>query len=195
MLERLVFPLSDLEKTEIRALAKDKALVSADREESQEICFIPSGKYTEYIKERYPNSAEPGNFVDAEGNVLGRHSGIIRYTVGQRKGLGIALGKRMFVTKIDTDSNTVTLSEEGESALSLSVSGALFSGIEEMAPGEMRECEVKLRYLAPKVACRFEYLGDGRGRVELSSPARALTPGQSAVFYDGERVIFGAFID
>lgn len=194
ILSKLIFPLSDLCKSEIREVAKEKSLVSADREESQEICFIPSGNHAEYIKERRKDALKPGNFIDTKGNILGVHEGIAKYTVGQRKGLGIALGKRMFVTKIDREANTVTLSEEDETKDFLRVFGIVFSGISEMTVGEKIAAEVKLRYLAPRVLCDFEYLGDGEGRVWLNTPMRALTPGQSAVFYDGERVIFGGFI-
>ena len=194
ILSKLLFPLADLRKSQIRELAKEKSLVSADREESQEICFIPSNDHAEYIKTRRADALKAGNFVDKDGNVLGTHDGIVKYTVGQRKGLGIALGKRMFVTKIDPDTNTVTLSEEDETKDSLSVCDMVFSGSAELKVGERRICEVKLRYLAPRVLCTVEYLGDGQGRVELNTPVRALTPGQSAVFYDGARVIFGGFI-
>ena len=195
ILSKLIFPLADLCKSQIRETARERSLVSADREESQEICFIPSNDHTEYIKNRYSDAVKPGNFVDTEGNVLGTHDGIVRYTVGQRKGLGVSLGKRMFVTKIDPETNTVTLSEEDETKDSLCVCDMVFSGIPELKVGERRTCEVKLRYLAPRVECIIEYLGEGRGRVELNTPVRALTPGQSAVFYDGSHVIFGGFIE
>ncbi len=194
ILELLVFPLADLTKEEIRALARKKGISSAEKAESQEICFIPSGNYGEYIEEHYGKMPE-GDFIDESGKLLGRHKGIIHYTVGQRKGLGIALGQRAFITDINPKTNDITLSLSAKETSEFFVSDIVFSGIDEMQIGEKREFFVKVRYQSPPVPARFELIEKGRGRVTLASPARSVTAGQSAVFYDGDLLAFGGFID
>ncbi len=194
ILSVLLFPLSSYSKEEIRAIAREREITAADREDSQEICFIPSGDYGAYIEERFGKCSE-GDFVDCEGNVLGRHKGIIRYTVGQRKGLGIALGQRAFITSIDPSTDRITLSFSQKESCEFFVSGLLFSGMEEMAAGSEMSAKVKVRYQAPPVSVTVLFLGNGRARVVSSSPIRSVSPGQSAVFYLGERLVFGGFID
>ena len=194
VLERLVLPLADDEKSAIRSSALELGLSSAEREESQEICFVPSGDYASFIEDRRGKSKK-GVFINNEGKILGEHNGIIRYTVGQRKGLGIAMGERVFVTKIDPIANTITLSADDSYANEIELSGIVFSGIEEPPSGEELRLSVKVRYLAPPIECRFSYLGGGKALVRLGSPVRAVTAGQSAVFYDGEELCAGGFID
>ena len=194
ILAKLIFPLADEKKKLIREDARAEGIVAADRDESQEICFIPSGDYAEFIENRTQPSPH-GNFIDKEGKILGEHKGIIRYTVGQRKGLGIALGERVFVTDINAEDNTVTLSPNDSFSDVVFVSGAVFSGIKEPAKNEKIELSVKVRYLAKPIPCTVQYLGDGRAKANLTLPQRAVTAGQSAVFYLGEVVAFGAFID
>lgn len=193
ILSHLYFPLADEEKKDIRESARDIGLTCADRDESQEICFIPDGDYASFIEERTEPSPH-GFFINKEGKILGEHKGIIRYTVGQRKGLGIAMGKRVFVTDINVFQNTITLSEEDSFTDSLSVDGMVFSGIEEPRRYEKIRLTVKVRYLAKPIPCTLEYLGDGKGRVGLDLAERAITPGQSAVFYDGQDLVAGGFI-
>ncbi len=194
ILSMLLLPLADMKKTNVREAAKEISLPAADRADSLEICFVPSGDYAEFIEMRTGKS-EVGNFIDTEGNVLGKHKGIIRYTHGQRKGLGISAKSRMFVADIDPETNNITLSYEDKSVSSLSVSGAVFSGMCEPSIGGEVRSEVKLRYLAPPAKCTAKYLGNGNFRVTLDTPQRAVTPGQSAVFYDFDSVLFGAFIN
>ena len=194
ILEMLYLPLNDIEKKEVRDSAKDAGLLAADREESQEICFIPSGDYAAFIEERTSPSPH-GNFVDSDGKILGEHRGIISYTVGQRKGLGIAMGQRVFVTDINPAENTVTLSPFDSYGDYVAVSGLMFSAIEEPPVDSEISLSVKLRYLAPKIPCTLKYLGNGEGMVLLDTPVRAITPGQSAVFYDADEVLTaGGFI-
>ena len=194
ILSKLYLPLNNIEKRKVRELAGEAGLLAADREESQEICFVPSGDYAAFIEER-TNPSPHGNFIDAEGNVLGEHQGIIRYTIGQRKGLGIALGQRVFVTDIDYKNNTVTLSKNDSYKREVSVSGMLFSAITEPETNSEISLFVKLRYLAPRVPCVLKYLGSGACTVTLESEVRAVTPGQSAVFYDADGVLVaGGFI-
>ena len=158
-----------------------------------EICFLPNGNYPAYIASRF-GTPEEGNFVDTGGRVLGRHRGILHYTVGQRKGLGIALGERAFVSHIDPVTNTITLSRDAERGTrEFAVSDLVFSGIAPQSAGEGRYT-VKMRYLAPPVPATVTFLENGV-RVLLDTPASAVAPGQSAVYYEGDRVAFGGFIE
>lgn len=193
ILAMLLLPLGDMTKEKLRSEARAHALSSADAPDSQEICFIPDGDYVGYIEQRTGASA-PGDFVDDEGRVIGKHGGIINYTVGQRKGLGISLGARAFVKKIDPLTNQVTISLDPPLTETVSISGMVFSGITE-PKGEKMALSVKLRYQAPPIDCTVEFLGEGRAKLALSTPARSLTPGQSAVLYDGDVLVCGGFID
>ncbi len=193
ILSRLLLPLSDSLKHEIREEAKTRGFAAADREESQEICFIPSGDYAGFIEERRGVS-EPGDFVDSGGKVLGRHNGIIRYTVGQRKGLGVALGARAFVTDINPETNKITLSFEAKSTSRVLTTDIVFSGMPEPTEPYETELFVKVRYLAPPISAKVRFSPDSTAMVLLSSPVRSVTPGQSVVFYDGDRVVAGGFI-
>lgn len=193
ILSRLIFPLGELTKEQVRAEAAREELVAADREESQEICFIPSGDYAAFIEERH-GACPTGDFVDGEGNILGTHNGIIRYTVGQRKGLGIALGARAFVTDIDPVTNRITLSYEAKSDRAFKVNSLVFSGMEAAPCGEERRLKVKVRYLAPFVDATVCFDGSGGAAVTLASPVKSITAGQSAVFYDGDTVMLGGVI-
>lgn len=194
MIEHLILPLSELTKEEIRAMASDRGLFAADKKDSQEICFIPSGDYGAYIEDKCGKSEE-GDFVDADGNVLGRHKGIVHYTVGQRKGLGIALGSRAFITDIDRETNKITLSFSAKETTEFTVSDIVFSGIDKKKTGDVCDLLVKVRYQAPPVPAQIEFLPDSKARVTLLSPAKSVTGGQSAVFYDGDVLAFGGFID
>ena len=194
VLSHLILPLGEMTKDEIRENAKALGLSAHDRPDSQEICFIPDGDYVSYIESRTGACAH-GDFIDDNGNVIGEHKGIIRYTVGQRKGLGIAASSRISVTDIDPEANTVTLSPTYSEASSLTVSDPIFSGMHPLRVGEEAELEVKLRYAAPPIKCRVRRLENGKLSVDLDAPARAVTAGQSAVFYKEGVLMFGAFID
>lgn len=194
ILSMLVLPLADDVKTDVRAEAEKIGLAVASKKESQEICFIPDGDYAEYIESK-TGAMPAGNFVDNEGNVLGKHKGIIRYTVGQRKGLGISLGERVFVTGINAAENTVTLSPEASLTDRVSVSDIVFTGMKPAYDGEQRRISVKLRYQAPAVPATAVFTADGRATVITDAPQRSVTPGQSAVMYDGEVLLAGGFID
>lgn len=195
ILSSLLLPLSEMKKDDVRARARDNGILAAEREESQEICFIPDNNYAGFIEGYTGESCKEGDFIDESGNVLGRHKGIIHYTVGQRKGLGISLGKRMFVTDISVENNTVTLSDNpNESCCAFEIEDAVFSGAEEPKCGEEILADARVRYLAPLRPAVVTYLGNGHARVVLSVPARAVTPGQSAVFYRDGAVLFGGII-
>lgn len=191
ILSMLMLPLTDSVKSEIKEKTKALNLTAAEREESQEICFIPDNNYASYIEKNYKKS-EIGDFVDTDGNFLGKHKGIIHYTVGQRKGLGVALGERAFVSKIIPENNTIILSKKGDIGEDyLRISNIVFSGLEPRLEGEV-EFDVKLRYLAPPIKAKVKFMGDVAD-VELLEK-RVVTPGQSAVFYQGNSVMFGGFI-
>ena len=194
VLASLVLPLWGIEKDEVRRTLSGRGITSSKSPDSQEICFIPDDDYVSFIKGRV-GDLEKGSFVDKDGTVLGEHQGIIGYTVGQRKGLGVSLGKRMFVTRIDPEKNTVILSDAPALTDSVSVSDICFSGITEARAGEVADGEVKLRYLARPIPAKAEFLDENHARLTLKAPEKSVTPGQSAVFYRAGQVLFGGFID
>ena len=194
VLSRLIFPLSDVTKEEVAELNRTLTLVPTEKKESQEICFIPDDDHASFIEERVGESPE-GDFVDEEGRVLGRHKGIVNYTVGQRKGLGVALGARAFISDIDPLTNRITLSMRTRETQKFSVSGMVFSGIEPPKSEKKLRLVVKHRYHSPRIPAEVIFSPDGRAKVILDEPARSLAPGQSAVFYLGERIVAGGFID
>ena len=193
ILGTLYFPLGNEIKSDVRESAKERGLAVAEKKESQEICFIPDGDYASFIEEKVGKFPE-GDFVDEEGKIIGRHKGIIRYTYGQRKGLGVAAGERIFVTGINPENNTVTLSKNGGYTDTVEISDTVFSGI--FAPSEPLEMRatVKLRYQARPIGATVLFDGNGRATVKLDEPQRAVTPGQSAVLYEGNTVLCGGFI-
>ena len=194
ILSILLLPLGDELKAEIREKAKNAGLKAADQKESQEICFIPDGDYASYIEEIKGPFPE-GDFVLENGRAIGRHRGLIRYTVGQRKGLGIAYGERIFVSKIDAEKNEIVLSPIGSYTERVTVSDIVFSGVSERKKDAEIRAEVKLRYLAKPTPVTVKFMGEGRVELLLDTPEKAVTPGQSAVVYDGDTVLFGGFID
>lgn len=187
------FPLAGMEKDAIRAIAREAALPVADKGDSMEICFVEDNDHAAFI-ERYTGVTAPhGSFVDAAGHVLGEHQGLIRYTVGQRKGLGIALGRPMYVTALDPVQNTVTLGEEGSQMTDrLTADGLNFLSID--TPCSPIRVQAKIRYQAPPADATLTVESDGTARVMFDTPQRAVTPGQSVVFYDGDLLLGGGLI-
>ncbi len=192
-LSMLIFPLASLEKSEVRKEAVAMSLPSADAEESQEICFIPTNDHVSYIEERLGRFPE-GAFLDGEGRALGTHRGIIHYTVGQRKGLGLSLGKPAFVTAIDPKLHTVTVSTDEADIFKTSLVCDTLN-FQKLVPTESAviRAQGKVRYAARPVQAEVCIVG-GRAEVRFESPVRAVTPGQSVVFYDGDDVLFGGII-
>ena len=192
ILSSLLLPLGDVCKTDVIKEARGMGLLAAEREESQDICFVKGETHTSYI-ERTLGKAPEGNFVDENGTVLGRHKGIVHYTVGQRKGLGVSAASRLFVKEINAENNTIVLSDTKVLRREFVLASPVFSGIrEEDLEGE-RELYVKVRYTAVpvKAVSRWE---NGRIAVALEGEAPFVTPGQSAVFYKGDVVAFGGVI-
>ncbi len=192
-LARTLMPLGKYTKDEVRKMAEEAGLPCAHKEDSQEICFVTEGRYSDFICENTDKPIpEEGNFVDEEGNILGKHKGIYQYTVGQRKGLGIALGYPAFVTKIDTKNNTVVLGTEDalmcDEFLCREVN---FLSIPWMQAGETVRCLAKARYHQTERSATLEMLEDGCVKVKLDEAVKGVSPGQSAVFYDENGCVVG----
>ncbi len=192
-LAMLYLPLFNITKEEIREISRQKGLFAADREDSQEICFIPSGDYPSYIEER-AGKAPIGDFVDENGNVIGQHRGIIHYTVGQRKGLGIALGKRAFITDIDPKTNRITLSTAPEFNPDFYISDMIFSGMCEPNAGDEMTLSVKVRHQSERIPATVKFVSSGSAKITLHKMGKAVTRGQSAVLYDGDILVAGGII-
>lgn len=192
-LSRALFPLSDISKEQTREYAEKLGMVVANKPDSQEICFVTDNDYAGFIQNYTGMKPKKGKFIDRNGNILGEHQGIIHYTVGQRKGLGIAFGKPMFVTGIDAKTNSVILGE-GEDVFcdTLYAKDANFIPFDTLE-GEIK-AEAKVRYSAKKAPCKIIPAVDGV-KVIFDTPQRAITPGQAVVFYDGDYVLGGGTID
>ncbi len=191
-LGRVLLPLWELEKEEVRQIAAGCGLAAAHRAESQDICFIPDGDYAAFLQQHLGRDCPPGDFVDAEGRVLGRHRGIWHYTIGQRKGLGITFGKPMFVAAIDGAAGRIRLGEQ-EALLSREVRLGQVNYLIQ-PPRAPFEAVVRVRYSHAGQAAEVIPLADGGAQVLFREPVRAVTPGQSAVFYQGELMIGGGII-
>ena len=193
-LSMLELPLGSLLKSEIKEKAQAMALPNADAPESQEICFVPSDDYVSYIEER-KGKFPKGDFVDENGKMLGKHEGIIRYTVGQRKGLGISLGKPAFVVAIDPKLHTVTLTSD-ETKIFTDTLSCNELNFMALTPGDYEAVlgEGKIRYAAkPEEA--LARVQNGAARISFARRVRAVTPGQSVVFYRGDKILFGGMIE
>ena len=192
-LAHLRFPLGNYEsKEQVRAVAAENGFSSAAKKDSQDICFVPDGDYYGFLR-RYTGKDYPaGDFLDGDGHPVGRHAGLPRYTVGQRKGLGIALGEPMYVKEKNVAANTVTLVRNE----ALFASEMLVGDVNRIVPfgGEPFRAQVKPRYKAAAANATLTPLPDGTLRVAFDEPQRALTPVQSAVFYDQETVLGGGII-
>lgn len=192
-IKKLVFPLGDKIKSDVKESASELLIEAAGKPESQDICFLPNGGYAEFVEKRLGRSPE-GNFIDVSGKVLGRHKGIINYTVGQRRGLGIALGERMFVSAINPDDNTVTLQNAGgDGFTSATLTDMNYQLMPERSVGE-HDVLVKIRYAARPVPARLIVNGDG-AKIFFDTPIKAVTPGQSAVMYEGGKILCGGIIE
>lgn len=191
-LRRLLLPLGTLSKDAVRQKAA-RAGLPYGREESQEICFVPDDDYRRFLAERYGDAIRPGNFVDREGRVLGRHGGLPFYTVGQRKGLGIALGTPVYVIGLDARANTVILGSEADLAAGGLIAEQTHFIMNEYARADT-PVEVQIRYNARAVPARLFPAAGNTCRVVFDRPQRAVTPGQAAVFYDNAYVVGGGII-
>lgn len=192
-LKKVIFPLGDYTKSQIREIAAEHGFVNAHKKDSQDICFIPDGDFSTFIKRYKSLTPQKGTFIDSEGNVLGSHEGAYQFTIGQRKGLGIALGKPAYVLKTDIAENTVTLGENEDlfhkrlwaDDINLIAADKLTAPIKVTA---------KIRYSHHAAEATAEQTDDNKIIVEFKEPQRAITPGQSLVLYDGDTVIGGGIV-
>ncbi len=192
-LARTLFPLGNLKKTEIRAIAEERGFVNAQKPDSQDICFVKDGDYAGFLKKTLGVNTVEGDFVDKSGTVLGKHKGIIHYTIGQRKGLGKTFGKPMYVVHIDCEKNRVTLGSNEDLFVDHFVAGMInLISISEMK--EPMEVTVKTRYTQAEVPAMIYPEDPNRILVKFQEKQRAVTPGQAAVFYQGDVVVGGGKI-
>jgi tRNA-specific 2-thiouridylase len=192
-LAHTLMPVGAYTKDQIREIATTINTRIANKPDSQEICFIPDNDYGSFIQDNINKKVEDGNFVDTEGNVLGRHKGIIHYTVGQRKGLGLSLGKPAYVVAIRPESNEVVIGDHEEVFSPILKANQLnFMSIEDLK-GEMTVV-AKIRYSHQGAPCTIKKTGEDELICTFEQPQRAITPGQAVVFYDGEYVVGGGTI-
>lgn len=187
------FPLGEYQKSEIRELAESWGFVNARQKDSQDICFVPDGDYARVIEEYTKEGSRPGPFVDTNGNVLGRHRGIIHYTVGQRRGLGIAAPEPLYVCRIDPEQNTIELGFR-EQLFDRELDADEFNWIAGTVPNQPVRCRAKIRYHHAEELCTVYPEGKETAHIVFEEPQRAITPGQSVVLYDGDYVLGGGTI-
>jgi tRNA-specific 2-thiouridylase len=193
-LSKTLFPLGKYRKTEIREIAKELGLSVATKPDSQEICFIDDNDHHRFIKEHTGKEPKKGFFVDTKGNTLGFHSGITKYTIGQRRGLGIAMGKPMFVVDIDVENNTVILGDNDDLFTKEFIAYDLNWISIETLDKPMR-VKAKIRYKALEQDATISPLDNGKVNIVFDEKQRAVTSGQSVVFYDGDTVVGGGIIE
>ena len=191
-LSRTLFPLGALTKEEVRNIAVKNGFATAQKEESQDICFV-NGSYADFIESYTKKHYPEGNFTDASGNILGTHKGIIRYTVGQRKGLGLSFSEPMYVTKVDKETNTVVLGVHSELFSSkLSCTNLNLISVEKIT--EPVRVKAKIRYRHKEADATVIQTSESAAEVLFDEPQRAITRGQAVVFYDGDTVLGGGII-
>ncbi len=198
-LSRAYFPLGEMLKSEVRDIARDAKLYTAEKQESQEICFVPDGKYAEFI-DRYldhENRADEmpagGEIVNTAGETVGSHSGIHHYTIGQRRGLGIAHAKPLYVVQIERSRNQIVVGQADElESIEFVAKGVNWAAFDE--PSAAVRAAVKVRYRHDPAPATIYPLADARARIVFDQPQRAITPGQATIFYDGDEVVGGGWI-
>lgn len=192
-LKHIIMPLGDYTKDEVREIARKNGLINANKHDSQEICFVEDNDYAGFIERKYNYKSIPGEFVDTKGNKYGKHKGIIHYTVGQRRGLGLSLKSPLYVKRVDTKTHEVILCPKEE----LYSDSLICDKINLMSIASITEpinCSVKIRYSAPKVKATLIPIDTDTIKVVFNEPQRAITPGQAVVFYDNDIVIGGGTI-
>lgn len=193
-LSRMMLPVGGFEKPEIRRIAGTLGMNVAEKKDSQEICFVTSGRYDDFVKRRREGEPTPGEFVTTSGEVVGEHEGIEGFTVGQRKGLGVALGERKFVVRIEPETNRVVLGDREELGRCKLIASAT-NWLANVPVDQPQRGMAQIRYNAPAAEAEFTRLGDNRVRVTFDEPQFAVAPGQAVVCYDGDRVLGGGWID
>ncbi len=195
-LAKTLFPLGELTKPEVRALARSFGVRAAEKKESQEICFVPQDDYCGYLAGAIPGLAErvaDGDIVDESGKVIGKHRGYPFYTIGQRRGLGVSAKEPLYVTALDTEHNRIEVGNKSSLAFSSLIASKInWIGIEE--PECAIEASGKIRYRDRETPCTLEPLGEGAAKVSFAAPKSAVATGQAAVFYRDREVLGGGFI-
>ena len=192
-LAHTLFPLGTLSKSEVREIAESQGFLNAKKRDSQDICFVPDGDYSNFIENYSGESFEPGNFVDLEGNVLGRHSGIARYTIGQRKGLGLSFPRPMYVKSINPAENAIELCENSK-LFSVSVNAVDFNWISCDKIDSPIRVKAKIRYNHKEDYATVTQTAESSAQIEFDTPQRAIAKGQAVVLYDGDVVVGGGTI-
>jgi tRNA-specific 2-thiouridylase len=192
-LQHALFPLGELTKAEVRAIAAELKLPAAQSKESQDLCFLGGGDYRDFLARNAPQLGEPGPVLNRAGEQLGEHSGLMDYTIGQRKGLGIAAPEPLYVLEKDQARNALIVGTRAELGHTELIA-AQMNWIQGTAPEAAFEAGVKIRYKTAKAPARVTPLDDGRIRVEFEEPQPSITPGQAAVVYQGEEVLGGGII-
>jgi tRNA-specific 2-thiouridylase len=192
-LSYLLFPLGRLQKREVREIAVAFGLPVAEKPDSMETCFVGKGAYADFVLRRRPGLDQPGDIADRHGRVLGRHNGLIHYTVGQRKGIGVAAKEPLYVLELDTRTNRLVVGTRRELGFS-SLLAERTAWVGGAAPTGAIDCEVQLRYRGTRYPALVEPLDEGRFRVNFAEPPQAVAPGQSAVLYQDDEVLGGGVI-
>ena len=193
-LAHTLMPVGEYEKEQIREIAAKIGLLIANKPDSQEICFVPDNDYAGYIERESGKTFPKGNFVDLEGNILGTHKGIIHYTIGQRKGLGLSMGSPVFVVDIRPETNEVVIGSNLDTFHDSLYAGKVNLMSVDALEGE-RQVVAKIRYSHKGAPCRIKMVDEDTVLCKFEEPVRAITPGQAVVFYDGDIVLGGAVID
>ena len=193
-LAQVLFPLGELTKPEVRALARGRGLPVAEKAESQDICFLADADYPRFVVANATTPVLPGPILDQDGKVIGEHRGLAYYTVGQRHGLGLATGMPLYVTRIDAAANTLVVGPT-DALLHRHLSVSAVSYIAGDAPAGAFTCQVRLRYKAHEAQATVTPLAGGRADITFDEPQRPVSPGQWAVFYHGDEVLGGGTID
>lgn len=195
ILPRILFPIGDMHKPDVRGLAEQHDLGVHQKPDSQEVCFVPSGRHADFIRQHRPEMVSPaGDIVDEGGRVVGQHDGIATYTIGQRRGLGVALGQPRYVLSLEPDTNRVVIGPQ-ELLLKPEMIVERTNWLADEPAGDAPiRCDVKIRYLHRAAPALIHRLPDGRARVVFDEPQAAVAPGQASVFYDGDRVLGGGWI-
>lgn len=192
-LRHTLFPLGEMTKSETRAIAEENGFVNANKRDSQDICFVPDGDYARVIEKHTGNRYPEGNFVTKDGRILGRHKGIIRYTIGQRKGLGLALPEPMYVCEKRLEENEIVLCRN-EELFSKELIAGDFNWIMYDTPPARVRAKAKIRYNQKEQPATAVALDDGTVKIEFDEPQRAIAKGQAVVLYDGDYVVGGGTI-
>ncbi|MEM1109365.1 MAG: tRNA 2-thiouridine(34) synthase MnmA [Planctomycetota bacterium] len=195
-LDHMLLPIGEMQKSDVRQVADDFDLPVFDKPDSQEICFVPDNDYAKLVERRTEGGFAPGKILDTAGNELGTHTGQQHFTLGQRRGIGVAVGKPIYVVDKDPATNTVVVGDK-EDLLAEGCTASQTNWLipPEQVPGDWRECEVKVRYNSPPTPGQVRRTGDDQLEVRFADPVSAVTPGQAVVCFDGDTVMGGGWID